>query len=147
MNESLVIVMAGAEAFALPSARVDAVFRVGPHARVPLAAPEIAGIVQHRGRMITAVCLRRFTGGATRPEIAGAFALSVTRGGDVIALIVDSVDNVVRVPADRRVGVPAHYDSARRAIISCVYAAGGGLLPVLDADALFQFGTSAPSAA
>ena len=52
----------GGQLFGLPISRVQDVFAPDRLTRVPLAPPEIAGLLNLRGRIVTAIDLRRRLG-------------------------------------------------------------------------------------
>src|ERR1700751_6399619 len=74
-----VTVMLDGQLFGLPIGRVQDVFMPDRLTRVPLAPPEIAGVLNLRGRIVTAVDLRVRLGmaprGDGRPPMAGGIEL------------------------------------------------------------------------
>ena len=86
--------------FGLEARRVQDVFHPRGLTGVPLAASEIIGVLNLRGRIVTAVCARKRLGLADRP--AGApepRAIGVELGGDSYGIVVDSVEGVVKLEA------------------------------------------------
>jgi purine-binding chemotaxis protein CheW len=67
--------------------------------RIPLASPEIAGSLNLRGRIVTAIDLRRRL--SLPPAPAGTPRMSVVAdlGGELYALLVDNVGEVMSLPA------------------------------------------------
>ena len=57
-----VTAMIGGQLFGLPISRVQDVFMPDRMTRVPLAPPEIAGVLNLRGRIVTAIDMRRRLG-------------------------------------------------------------------------------------
>ena len=57
-----VTVTIGGQLFGLPISRVQDVFMPDRLTRVPLAPPEIAGVLNLRGRIVTAIDMRRRLG-------------------------------------------------------------------------------------
>ena len=142
MKDIFVILLSGGEEFALPADPVGAIFRVGSYVRVPLAWPGIAGLVDHRGTMITAVGLAHCLNGGAHRALEGSFAVTLTDGGQTVALIVDSVENVLKLDTSRRCAPPRAYEGARAGLVGHALMTADGALPVLDTAALFQSGTS-----
>src|SRR5271166_3889267 len=67
--------------------------------RIPLAPPEIAGSLNLRGRIVTAIDLRRRL--QLPPPPAGTKLMSVVaeQSGELYALLVDQVSEVMSLPA------------------------------------------------
>ena len=57
-----VTAMIGGQLFGLPISRVQDVFMPDRITRVPLSVPEIAGVLNLRGRIVTAIDMRRRLG-------------------------------------------------------------------------------------
>src|ERR1043166_417789 len=83
-----VTVLLDSQLFGLPIARVQDVFMPDRLTRVPLAPPEIAGVLNLRGRIVTAVDLRLRLGMAARSDGRPPMAVgSGLKGGCYGALI------------------------------------------------------------
>src|SRR5579863_10309631 len=67
----------GEQLFGLPIARAQDVFAVDRLTRVPLAAPEIAGVLNLRGRIVTAIDLRRRLGLAPAADNRKRMAIGI----------------------------------------------------------------------
>jgi len=83
--------------FAIPVDHVrDA---LGPQrlSAVPLAPRIVAGALSHRGRIVTAIDLRRCLGFPDRDPSGGWMGLIVAHQGALYGLIVDSVDTVLAI--------------------------------------------------
>src|SRR5437867_7880011 len=82
--------------FGLPISRVQDVFQPDRLTRVPLAAAEIAGVLNLRGRIVTAIDMRRRLGLAPangRPPMA----IGIEFKGESYGLLVDSVGEVLKL--------------------------------------------------
>lgn len=100
--------------------------------RVPGAAPEIAGIMNLRGRIVTVVCLRRKFG---LPDQLG-MAIVVAHGGDLYSLMVDAVHEVLTLDDARRETPPPTLETLWRDAVKSVARLDDGLLAILDATAM-----------
>src|SRR5437588_11985132 len=89
-----VTVMIGGQLFGLRISRVQDVFMPDRLTRVPLAPPEIAGVLNLRGRIVTAVDLRRRLGMAPRAGGRPAMAVGIELKGESYGLLIDSVGEV-----------------------------------------------------
>jgi purine-binding chemotaxis protein CheW len=67
--------------------------------RVPLAPDEVAGSLNLRGRIVTAVDLRRRLGLPPAPPGTARMSVVAEQGGELYALLVDHVAEVIHVPA------------------------------------------------
>ena len=67
--------------------------------RIPLAPPEVAGSLNLRGRIVTAIDLRRRLGLPPAPQGTRRMSVVAEQGGELYALLVDQVAEVMRLPA------------------------------------------------
>jgi purine-binding chemotaxis protein CheW len=115
--------------------RVQEVLRARPTTPVPLAPPVVAGLVNLRGQIVTAVDLRR------RLELADAAAATdpaqvVVRGVDgAVSLLVDEVGDVLEVPEEDFEPAPPTLTGAARELIGGAWKLPERLLLAVDVDA------------
>lgn len=121
----------GDESFGLPIEQVQTVFQIAAITPVPLAPPHIVGLINLRGNILTAICLRRRLGLPPNPE-SQPFAVSLKVGNENFALIVDAVHDVIELRETDRLPKPAHIEEARAQLTQSIYRQGEHLLPVLD---------------
>ncbi len=69
-----------------------------PITRIPLAPPDIAGSLNLRGRIVTAIDLRRRLGVPAAPVGMPRMSVVTEQGGDLYALLVDQVIEVMTPP-------------------------------------------------
>ena len=135
-----VTVFVGETMFGLTIDRVHDVFVPAGITPVPLAPREIVGLLNLRGRVVTALCLRRRLGIAGRECGAAEMAIGLEQAGETFALIVDGVGEVLKLGADTQEPVPINLDARWRDISLGVHRLDGRLLVILDVDALLAFG-------
>lgn len=135
-----VTVSVGGQLFGLPIARVRDVFIASVITPVPLAPPQIRGLLNLRGRVVTALCLRRRLGLPPGAEDGDIMTVGLESGSDGYGLIVDSVGEVVSVRREMREPPPANLDARWAAVARGVHRLNGKLLIVLHVDALLAFG-------
>ncbi len=97
-NEILVTLSVADQLCGIPVTGVRDVLGEQAITRIPLAAPEIAGSLNLRGRIVTAVDLRRRLGLPPLPSGAARMSVVVEHGGDLYALLVDDVVEVMPLP-------------------------------------------------
>jgi purine-binding chemotaxis protein CheW len=117
---------------------------LGPQAitRIPLAPGEIEGAMNLRGRIVTAVDLRRRLGLAARPEGTQPMSIVVEHGGELYAMLADQVGEVVPLSVGDRAPNPPTLDHLWREVSRGVYRRDGQLLILLDVEQLLAVGES-----
>lgn len=137
-ERDIVIVRVGDHRLGLDSAVVQDVFHPRSITPVPLARKEILGLLNLRGRIVTAVCARRRLGlpdrppGAPEPKAVGAEVK-----GDSYGLVVDEVEGVIRLDADALTGAPDNLPPRWSEITLGVHREPDRLIIILDGVKLF----------
>jgi purine-binding chemotaxis protein CheW len=136
-----VTVTIGRQLFGLPIARVQDVFVLSQMTRVPLAPDDIAGIINLRGRIVTAIDLRRRLGVAADTKPA-QMAVGIERDGESYGLVIDAVGEVLKLGTETIEPVPVNLDERLKCVASGVHRLDDGLLVVLNVDRLLDLNTS-----
>ena len=124
--------------FGLPVENIQTVFEIVSVTPVPLAAAEVLGLVNLRGKIVTAISLRRRMLGSKAIE-ASRLAVGLDFRGESFALIVDEVGDVITLDRDTLIENPPHL-GAERLKISSVHRLADSILPILDLEWVFTFG-------
>ena len=141
-----VTVMIGGQLFGLPISKVQDVFMPERMARVPLASAEIAGVLNLRGRIVTAFDMHCRLGLGKRQTDRPAMAVGIEFHGESYGLLIDSVGEVLKLAESNREPVPVNLDP-HLARVSCgVHRLEKQLLVVLDVDRVFDTGHEAAAA-
>jgi purine-binding chemotaxis protein CheW len=111
---------------------VQEVLRSQKLTRVPLAPPAVAGLINLRGQVVTAIELRERLGRPPRPAGTDAVVIVVRLHGEAVSLLVDSIADVVDVDAKDFEGPPDTLDGQARELIRGAYKLDGTLLLALD---------------
>ena len=127
--------------FGLPIARVHDVFMVDRLTRVPLAPPEIAGILNLRGRVVTTIDMRRRLDLPAREEGRGNMAVGIEHRGESYGLLIDSVGEVLKIPAASRDPNPVNLDPRWARVAAGVVQLDSRLMVVLDVDRVLELKT------
>lgn len=100
---------------------------------VPRAVDSIAGLMNLRGQVVTAVDLRRRTGRPVRDDI-DPMAVVILSEGDVVAVLVDEIGDVIAVDSTTYEPTPATLPEQEREYIAGTYPLADSLLLVLDIE-------------
>lgn len=138
-----VTIRVGEQLLGLPIGRVQDVFIANRITVVPRAPDEIVGLINLRGRIVTAICLRKRLGrpaplrldGQGRTELT---AIGIDHGGEAYALIVDAVGEVIRLDRSTFEPLPVHLDRVWAALATGIHRLADELLVVLDLDAVLD---------
>jgi purine-binding chemotaxis protein CheW len=132
-TEFVTFAVAG-QMFGLPIARVQDVFKPSRITRVPLADAEVAGVLNLRGRIVTAIDMRRRLDAGRREDGAQVMAIGIEARGESFGLLVDAVGEVLRLSDVAREPNPINLGGRLAALSDGVYRLEGQLLVVLDVD-------------
>ena len=145
LNE-YVTAMVGGQLFGLPIRRVQDVFIPERLTRVPLAQPEIAGVLNLRGRIVTLINLG-FRLGLAREDNGGPpMAIGVELNGESYGLLIDSVGEVLKVDSAALERNPINLDPRLASVTTGIHRLDGQLLMVLDVDRVLDLTTRAAAA-
>src|SRR5215831_755058 len=140
-----VTVMIGDQLFGLPISRVQDVFMPDRLTRVPLSSPEIAGVLNLRGRIVTAIDLRRRLGLPSRSDGRPPMAVGIELRGESYGLLIDSVGEVMKLADGTREPNPVNLDARLARVSAGVHRLDKQLLVILDVDRVLDM-TAARSA-
>lgn len=138
-----VTVTIGEQMLGLPIGRVHDVFIATQITRVPRAPVEIVGLLNLRGRVVTAICLRKRLGlSGNGPACCHGkhelVAVGIDSDREAYALIVDTVGEVMRLDHSTFEAVPVHLNREWAALAAGVHRLEDRLLVVLDVDAVLK---------
>jgi purine-binding chemotaxis protein CheW len=135
-----VTVMIDEQLFGLPISRVQDVFSPERVTRVPLAPAEVAGVLNLRGRIVTAVDMRVRLGLPPRDGGRPPMAVGIDHQGEAYGLLIDQVGEVMKLPVSGREANPANLDPRWSKISDGVHRLDGQLLVVLDVEEVLRNG-------
>ncbi|HWA41677.1 MAG TPA: chemotaxis protein CheW [Hypericibacter adhaerens] len=128
--------------FGIPVLKVQDVLGPQRITRIPLAPREVAGSLNLRGRIVTAIDLRLRLGLDRRDKGQTSMSIVVEHHGELYSLIVDSVGEVLSLDAASYERNPPTLDPRWRDFSDGIYRLNGSLLVVLDVSQLLQFAKS-----
>ena len=124
--------------FGIPVLMVQDVLGPQKITRIPLAPPEVAGSLNLRGRIVTAIDVRLRLRLPQRTEGEG-MSVVVDMKGELYSLRVDTVGEVLSLPAASFERNPPTLDPLWREFSNGIYRLEGKLLVILDVPRLLDF--------
>lgn len=130
-SRQYVTLMLDGQLFGLPVLKVHDVLRNPVVNTIPLAPPGVAGSLNLRGRIVTAIDMRSRLGlpVGKRETI---MCIVVEHDGDMYSLIVDDVSDVLTLDSEQQEKVPSTLDPRWREVCQGIYKLEGRLLLILD---------------
>lgn len=132
----------GGQLFGVPVLLIHDVFSPASITPVPLSGNEISGVLNLRGRIVTAIETRKCLGLSYRDTGEASMAIGIEMGGESFGLIIDSVGEVLTLSGDMYEPNPANLDECWRQASKGVYRLDDKLLVVLDVEKLLNFNQS-----
>jgi len=136
----------GGQLFGLPISRVQDVFLPERITRVPLAAPEFAGMLNLRGRIVTVLDMRLRLGLPPAEEGRPRMAIGIESKGESYGLLIDAIGEVIKLPTASREDNPVNLDARLTRVSAGVHRRDGSLLVVRDVDRVLDVGAHAEAA-
>jgi len=126
--------------FGIPVMLVQDVLSSYQITRIPLAPPEIAGSLNLRGRVVTAIDIRIRLGLKPRPKGEKCMSIVAESEGELYSLMVDSVGEVLPLSTASYERNPPTLDAKLRTFSDGIYRLDDSLLVVLDVKRLLDYG-------
>ncbi len=126
------------ELLGVPVSVVQEVLTAQQIAETPLARAEVAGLLNLRGQIVTAVNLRRRLGLPERANGLPSMNVVVRHLGESFSLLVDDVGDVISVDGLQSEPPPRTLDSRWRSLVTGVIRLDDGLFVILDLVAVLS---------
>ncbi len=136
----------GGELIGLPILRVQDVFIPERPTRVPLAPPEIAGVLNLRGRIVTLIDMRRRLGLAPFDDDKPRMAIGVEMRGESYGLLIDGIGEVLRLDDEAREPNPVNLDPRLARVSTGIHRLDDQLLMVIDVDRVLDIAVESMAA-
>jgi purine-binding chemotaxis protein CheW len=139
-EREFVTVFIGGHMFGVAVSAIHDVFSPQAITPVPLAVPEVAGVLNLRGRIVTAIDARARLG--LPPAQEGGkhrMAVGIEKGGESYGLVIDKVGEVLKLGAKDFEPNPCNLDPRWRQVVEGVYRLPERLLIVLDIERMLDF--------
>ena len=134
MSTRLVTFTLDDRSYGIDVTAVQEVLRGLPRTRIPLAPSALAGLINLRGQVLTAIDLREQLGLPPRADGRDPMLVVIRVAGEPVALLVDSIGSVVDVENDQFEAPPDTLSGATRELIRGAYKLSDHLLLSLDVD-------------
>jgi purine-binding chemotaxis protein CheW len=141
-TEDFVTMLIEGHLFGIPVLTVQDVLGPQKITRIPLAPREIAGSLNLRGRIVTAIDVRLRLDLPPRTTETKGMSVVVDQGGELYSLMVDTVGEVLSLPQAKFERNPPTLDPKWREFSLGIYRLEGNLLVVLDVGRLLDFNRS-----
>jgi len=138
-NDQFVTVTIGGQLFGIPVLTVRDVLVAQKTTPIPLAPPEVAGALNLRGRIVTAIDMRRSLDLPARKNGGPGMYVVVEEYDELYSLMVDSVGEVMTLSVDGLERSPGTLDPRWREVSGGIFRLDGKLLVVLDVERLLDF--------
>ena len=141
-----VTMIVGGQLFGIPVLEVHDVFVPSKLAYVPMAPPEVAGVLNLRGRIVTAIDLRLRLGYEPREPDAQPMAVVIEYQGEPYSLLVDGVGEVLSLEDSAFERNPSNLDPKLRDTSEGIFRLDEKLMVVIQLDRVIQLLTGAMAA-
>lgn len=128
----------GGQLFGVPVLQVHDVFAPSKLAHVPMAPPEVAGVLNLRGRIVTAIDMRQRLGYEPRQPGSQVMAVVIEYQGEPYSLLVDSVGEVLSLADSAFERNPSNLDSNLRDLSEGIFRLDDKLLVVIALERVIQ---------
>ena len=137
-HRDFVTLMVAGQWFGIPVLAVQDVLGPQRITRIPLAPREVAGSLNLRGRIVTAIDIRERLGYPPREQGKAAWSVVVDKGGELYSLLVDLVGEVLSLPTSRLERNLMTIDQSLREVSDGIYRLETTLLVVLAVQRLLE---------
>ena len=132
-NEYVTVIIAD-QLFGLPIEKVQDVFMLDDITEVPLAMPEVAGVLNLRGRIVTAIDMRKRLRLPMRDEDCTIMAVGIEYNGESYGLLIDQVGDVLRLSNSTFEAPPVNLDPRWAQVAAGVHRLEKQLMVVFDVE-------------
>ena len=141
-TSDFVTMRVGSQMVGLPVLSVQDILAQQRLTRIPLAPPEVAGSLNLRGRIVTAIDMRKRLGLDPRPDDEPSMYVVVDYQGELYSLIIDAIGDVLSLPDDRFERTPATLDPTWLSVSTGVFRLDEELLVVLEVARILDFAST-----
>ena len=145
-SREFVTVYIADQLFGIPVELIHDVFQPEAITEVPLSGPEIGGVLNLRGKIVTAIDIRHRLGLDARDNSQRCMAVGVEKNGESYGVLIDRVGEVLRLADEAFERNPSNLDSRWRDFSNGIYRLEGELLVILDIELVLNADEDAAAA-
>lgn len=145
-SQDFVTIKLAGQTLGIPVLAVHDVLNAQQITKIPLSPDWVSGVLNLRGRIVTAIDLRRRLGLPQLEEDKKSMSVVVEHGEEPYSLQIDSVGEVLSLDDQLFERNPVTLDPRWRDVSRGIYRLDGELLPILDVDRLLEFETNGKAA-
>lgn len=124
--------------FGIPVLQIQDVLRQQKVTRIPLAPPEVSGSLNLRGRIVTAIDVRRRLDIPSHNDTRGNMSVVVEHNQELYSLIIDNVGDVLSLNEELFEVNPGTLDPRWKEISNGVFQLKDQLLVIMDVPRLLD---------
>ena len=124
--------------FGIPVLQVQDVLGDQKVTKIPMAPPEVAGALNLRGRIVTAINVRKKLGLEVDDNFDHQMSVVVEHEGELFSLVIDEVGDVLTFEHENYEPTPATLDPLWKGVSQGIYRMDNQLLVVLDVPKLLS---------
>jgi len=144
-NEFVTIRLAG-QLLGIPVLSVHDVLNAQKITRIPLAPAWVAGVLNLRGRIVTAINLRERLGFRPRDDGGRDMSVVIEYRGEPYSLQIDSIGEVLNLEGETLEKNPVTLDQRWRDVSRGIFRLESELLAILDVERILAFSETAAAA-
>lgn len=133
-SKEFVTVYIADQLFGIPVEIIQDVFQPQAITEVPLSGPEVGGVLNLRGKIVTAIDVRARLGLPARDKSLKCMAVGIEKGGESYGILIDRVGEVLRLSNDAFERNPSNLDPRWRDFSKGIYRLDGELLVIFDVE-------------
>lgn len=137
--QHVLAVYLGTAMFGIPITHIQEVLETPPLTYVPMLPPEVRGVMNLRGRVVTAIDLWAGLRQQDKSGVVSApafMSVVIEEDGDLYSLLVDKVGDVYAIPAASIAVVPPTVNESLRKVSSGVFQLKDQIIIILKPDML-----------
>ena len=146
-NNDFVTIRLAGQLCGIPVLSVHDVLSSQKITKIPLAPGYVAGVLNLRGRIVTAINLRKRLGLPEASDDAENMSVVVEHNGEPYSLLIDDIGDVLSLPEESYERNPVTLDACWQEVSGGIYRLDKELLVILDVQKLLNYGADQAAAA